>query len=74
MSKTLDFIFDFGSPNAYLAYKALPPVLERTNTRMNVIPCLLGGLFKATGNQPPLLAFQGVKGSSSTISLRYGGL
>jgi 2-hydroxychromene-2-carboxylate isomerase len=62
MSKTLDFIFDFGSPNAYLAYKALPPVLERTNTRLNVIPCLLGGLFKATGNQPPLLAFQGVKG------------
>ena len=62
MSKTLDFIFDFGSPNAYLAYKALPPILVRTNARLNVIPCLLGGLFKATGNQPPMLAFQGVQG------------
>jgi len=62
MSKTLDLIFDFGSPNAYFVYKALPPILERTNTRLNVIPCLLGGLFKATGNQPPMLAFQGVQG------------
>ena len=62
MSKTLDLIFDFGSPNAYFVYKALPPILEMTNTRLNVIPCLLGGLFKATGNQPPMLAFQGVQG------------
>ena len=22
--------FDFASPNAYLAYRALPPILERT--------------------------------------------
>ena len=62
MSKMLDFIFDFGSPNAYLAYRALPSILERTKTRLNVIPCLLGGLFKATGNQPPMLAFHGVRG------------
>jgi 2-hydroxychromene-2-carboxylate isomerase len=61
-SKTLDFIFDFGSPNAYLAYKALPPLLHRTNARLNILPCLLGGLFKSTGNQPPMLAFQGVLG------------
>jgi 2-hydroxychromene-2-carboxylate isomerase len=62
MSKTLDFIFDFASPNAYFVYKALPPILERTNAQLNVIPCLLGGLFKATGNQAPMLAFQGVRG------------
>ncbi|EED33575.1 dsba oxidoreductase [gamma proteobacterium NOR5-3] len=62
MNKTLDFIFDFASPNAYLVYKALPPILERTNARLNVIPCLLGGLFKSTGNQAPMLAFAGVKG------------
>ena len=62
MSKTLDFIFDFGSPNAYLSYMALPPILERTGARLNIIPCLLGGIFKATGNQPPLVAFQGVTG------------
>lgn len=62
MGKTLDFIFDFGSPNAYLSYKALAAILERTHARLNIIPCLLGGIFKATGNQPPMLAFGDVKG------------
>lgn len=62
MSKTLDFIFDFGSPNAYLAWKALPGVVARTGARVNVIPCLLGGLFKLTGNQAPMTAFGNVKG------------
>jgi 2-hydroxychromene-2-carboxylate isomerase len=62
MSKTVDFIFDFGSPNAYLAYKVLPGVAARTGARVNLIPCLLGGLFKLTGNQAPLTAFGSVKG------------
>ncbi len=61
MSRTLDFIFDFGSPNAYLAYRALTPLLERTGARLNVIPCLLGGIFKATGNRPPMMAYGNVK-------------
>jgi 2-hydroxychromene-2-carboxylate isomerase len=62
MSKTLEFIFDFASPNAYLAYKALPPILARTGAALTLTPCLLGGIFKATGNQAPMLAFAGVKG------------
>ncbi|MEO0467474.1 MAG: 2-hydroxychromene-2-carboxylate isomerase [Pseudomonadota bacterium] len=62
MAKTLDFIFDFASPNGYFAYKALPPILERTGAGLNLIPCLLGGIFKSTGNQAPMLAFSGVKG------------
>ena len=61
-SKEVDFIFDFASPNAYLAYKALPAILARTDARLNVIPCLLGGIFKATDNQAPMVAFAGVKG------------
>ncbi len=61
MSKKLEFIFDFGSPNAYLAYKVLPPILERTGATLEIIPCLLGGIFKSTGNQPPLIAYGGVK-------------
>ena len=60
MSKTVEFVFDFGSPNAYLAYRALAPVLERTGAKLKFLPCLLGGIFKATGNQPPLLAFADV--------------
>jgi 2-hydroxychromene-2-carboxylate isomerase len=62
MTKTLEFIFDFASPNAYLAYRALPPMLERTGAALQLTPCLLGGIFKATGNQAPMLAFAGVKG------------
>jgi len=62
MSKTIDFIFDFGSPNAYLAWYALQPILERTGANVNIIPCLLGGIFKLTGNQAPWMTFGNVKG------------
>jgi 2-hydroxychromene-2-carboxylate isomerase len=62
MSKTIDFIFDFGSPNAYLAWKVLPGIAAHSNAQINLIPCLLGGLFKLTGNQAPMTAFGNVKG------------
>jgi 2-hydroxychromene-2-carboxylate isomerase len=62
MSVTVDFIFDFGSPNAYLVHRTLPDLVERTGANVRYIPCLLGGIFKATGNQPPMVAFGSVKG------------
>jgi 2-hydroxychromene-2-carboxylate isomerase len=62
MTRTLEFIFDVASPNAYLALKALPPLLARTGATLQLSPALLGGIFKATGNQAPMLAFAGVKG------------
>ena len=62
MNATIEFIFDFASPNAYLAYRALPPILARTGAELVITPCLLGGLFKLTDNRPPLVAFAGVKG------------
>ena len=62
MSKTIDFIFDFGSPNAYLAWRVLPEIAARTHAQVNLIPCLLGGLFKLTGNESPMTAFGKVKG------------
>ena len=64
MPKTIDFIFDFASPNAYFSHKALSGVLERTGATANYIHCLLGGIFKATGNQPPMMAFAGIKGKN----------
>ena len=60
--KTVDFIFDFGSPNAYLAWKVLPAIAARHGASVTLLPCLLGGIFKATGNQAPGVAFSGVKG------------
>lgn len=60
--KTVEFIFDFGSPNAYLAWHALQPVLTRTGAELEITPCLLGGIFKLTGNQAPWLSYANVKG------------
>jgi 2-hydroxychromene-2-carboxylate isomerase len=62
MTKTIEFIFDFGSPNAYLAWKVLPDIATRTGAEVKLVPCLLGGIFKNTGNQAPMTAFGGVKG------------
>ena len=58
----IDFIFDFGSPNAYLVLKVLPQIAERHGAEIKLLPCLLGGIFKATGNQAPMLAFADIKG------------
>jgi 2-hydroxychromene-2-carboxylate isomerase len=62
MTQTIEFIFDFASPNAYLAYRALPPILERSGAKLEIVPCLLGGIFKATGNKAPFVAFTPIKG------------
>lgn len=61
MTSIIDFIFDFASPNAYFSYKALKGIEERTGAQVNYIPCLLGGIFKATGNQAPMIAFGNIK-------------
>jgi 2-hydroxychromene-2-carboxylate isomerase len=62
MAKTVEFIFDFGSPNAYLAWKVLPAIAERRGAQVRLIPALLGGIFKLTNNQSPMTAFGEVKG------------
>jgi 2-hydroxychromene-2-carboxylate isomerase len=54
------FYFDFGSPNAYLAHKVIPEIERRTDARFVYVPALLGGIFKATGNQSPAQAFAGI--------------
>jgi len=54
------FYFDFGSPNAYLAHRVIPGIEARTGAQFQYVPVLLGGLFKLSGNQPPMIAFAGV--------------
>ncbi|HZZ86823.1 MAG TPA: 2-hydroxychromene-2-carboxylate isomerase, partial [Caulobacteraceae bacterium] len=54
------FYFDFGSPNAYLAHEVIPGIEQRTGARFVYVPALLGGIFKATGNQSPAQAFAGI--------------
>ena len=52
--KQLEFFFDFGSPTAYLAYTQLPGIAGRAGAQIAWRPMLLGGVFKATGNQSPV--------------------
>lgn len=59
--KEVDFIFDFGSPNSYLAHRLMPGIAARTGAKVNYTPCLLGGIFKLTGNQSPAFAYAGIK-------------
>ncbi|MBX9700207.1 MAG: 2-hydroxychromene-2-carboxylate isomerase [Acetobacteraceae bacterium] len=53
----IEFHFDFGSPNAYLAHRAIPAVEARSGLRVRYVPVLLGGVFKATNNRSPMEAF-----------------
>ena len=57
----VQFLFDFGSPNAFLAHRAIPAIERRTGVRFGYMPILLGGLFKLTGNQSPATAFAGIR-------------
>ena len=54
MNASIQFLFDFGSPNAYLCHKVLPAVAARTGATVEYIPILLGGLFKLTNNRSPI--------------------
>lgn len=55
MSKQVEFFFDVGSPTAYLAWTQLPKIADRQGAEIVWRPMLLGGVFKATGNQSPVM-------------------
>lgn len=61
MSVKAEFLFDFGSPNAYLAHRVLPAIEKRTGVPFTYVPVLLGGVFKATNNVSPAVSLQGIK-------------
>ena len=54
MTKTVEFLFDFGSPTTYLAYRQLPRILAETGATVIWRPVLLGGIFQASGNASPM--------------------
>jgi 2-hydroxychromene-2-carboxylate isomerase len=57
----VEFHFDFGSPNAYLAALVLPEIEQRTGVKFDYVPVLLGGVYKATGNMSPGDSLRGIK-------------
>jgi 2-hydroxychromene-2-carboxylate isomerase len=59
-ARTVEFLFDFGSPNAYLAHRVIPAIEARSGAHFIYTPVLLGGVFKATGNRSPMEAYAGI--------------
>jgi 2-hydroxychromene-2-carboxylate isomerase len=55
------FMFDFGSPNAFLSHEAIPAIERRTGAKFEYVPILLGGIFKATNNRSPAESLAGIK-------------
>ena len=53
MTKNVDFYFDYGSPATYLAWTQIEKIINDANANLNMIPMLLGGVFKETGNSSP---------------------
>ena len=65
------FLFDFASPNCYLAHQLIPGIEARTGVRFDYVPVLLGGLFKLSGNQAPMLAFAGIPNKLNYENLEF---
>jgi 2-hydroxychromene-2-carboxylate isomerase len=61
MSVSVEFHFDFGSPNAYLSHLVIPALERRTGAKVGYVPILLGGVFKATNNVSPAVSLQGIR-------------
>jgi 2-hydroxychromene-2-carboxylate isomerase len=58
---TVEFHFDFGSPNAYLSHLVIPEIEKRTGAKFEYVPILLGGVFKLTNNRSPAESLVGIK-------------
>ena len=59
--KKVEFHFDFGSPNAYLSHLVIPAIEQRTGSKFQYVPVLLGGVFKLTNNRSPAESLAGIK-------------
>jgi 2-hydroxychromene-2-carboxylate isomerase len=65
----VEFLFDFGSPNAYLAEQVIPSIERRTGVKFDYVPVLLGGIFKATGNVSPAESLRGIKNKPEFMAI-----
>jgi 2-hydroxychromene-2-carboxylate isomerase len=69
VSKRPQFMFDFGSPNAFLSHEAIPAIEKRTGVKFEYVPILLGGIFKATNNKSPAETLAGVKNKPEFLAI-----
>jgi 2-hydroxychromene-2-carboxylate isomerase len=69
VGQSVEFLFDFGSPNAYLSHEAIPAIEKRSGAKFIYVPVLLGGIFKATNNKSPAETLAGVKNKPEFMEL-----
>jgi 2-hydroxychromene-2-carboxylate isomerase len=69
MTKRVELVFDFVSPNAYLIWWPLRELLDRYEAELDVVPVFLGGMHKLTGNAPPMIRDAEVKGKNEYAML-----
>lgn len=69
MTKTIELIFDFVSPNAYLVWQPLRALAARQGAQIKITPAFLGGMHKLTGNAPPFIRDAEVKGKNAYARL-----
>jgi 2-hydroxychromene-2-carboxylate isomerase len=65
----VEFMFDFGSPNAYLAEKVIAKIESRTGVKFAYVPVLLGGIYKLTNNRSPAEYLAGIKNKPEFMEL-----
>ncbi len=68
MAQTIDFVYDFCSPNAFLAYKMLPKIAKGHKATVVPVPVMLPVIFKSTHNQSPFEAFSENRQKSSYLT------
>lgn len=68
-TKTIELIFDFVSPNAYLVWQPLRALAARQGAQVHITPAFLGGMHKLTGNAPPFIRDAEVKGKNAYANL-----
>lgn len=69
MRQNPQFLFDFGSPNAFLSHEAIPAIENRTGVKFEYVPILLGGIFKATNNKSPAETLSGIRNKPEFMAL-----
>ena len=69
MPVKVEFHFDLGAPNAYLAHLVIPGIVSRTGVPFEYVPVRLGGVFKATNNVSPAVSLKDVKNKGEYAQL-----
>jgi len=69
MSKSVELVFDFVSPNAYLVWWPLNEICERCDAELVVTPVFLAGMHRITGNAPPMIRDKDVRGKNEYAQL-----